>query len=214
MSTLSEQGRQGPGRREQQRVETRREILSAASALFAELGFERTTTKLIAERAGVAQGTVFLVAPTKEALLVEVFDERLRAAAKERLASLPKKGIERQLGAFFDGMFALYAEKPALSRVLLKGILFFADPSSKAHYDAHVSALSQVLEGLFQAAEARGELAPKTDAKVAAASVVALYLTSLVTVLNGDEPSEIALGKRFRAMLAQLFRGIGAKGPR
>lgn len=46
-----------------------KQVLAASLALFAEQGFANTTTKQIAERAGVAEGTVYRRYPTKDDLL-------------------------------------------------------------------------------------------------------------------------------------------------
>ena len=44
-------------------------IINAAINIFSEKGFESTRTKEIAERAGVAEGTIFRYFPTKNAIL-------------------------------------------------------------------------------------------------------------------------------------------------
>ena len=51
------------------KVATRQQILDAAGRLFAEKGFEATTTRDIARAAGIASGTLFNYFPSKEALL-------------------------------------------------------------------------------------------------------------------------------------------------
>jgi AcrR family transcriptional regulator len=48
---------------------TRRQILDAAHRLFAEKGFGATTTRDIAQAAGIASGTLFNYFPAKEAVL-------------------------------------------------------------------------------------------------------------------------------------------------
>src|SRR5687768_6239234 len=96
MSILSESKKQA-GRRERQRLETTRLIKEAALELFKKNGFEATTTKQIAELAGVAHGTVFLVAPSKESLLVTVLEEKLREVTSSRVDSLPRKSVDKQL---------------------------------------------------------------------------------------------------------------------
>lgn len=55
---------------------TRERLLDAALELFAERGFEATTTKLIAERAGVPNGLIYYYFGTKEKLLECLFTER------------------------------------------------------------------------------------------------------------------------------------------
>ncbi|MGD2105899.1 MAG: helix-turn-helix domain-containing protein, partial [Anaerolineae bacterium] len=50
----------------------RREILQAAAGLFAEKGYQRTAVKEVAERAGIAPGTIYLYFDSKGDLLVEL----------------------------------------------------------------------------------------------------------------------------------------------
>ena len=56
--------------------EARTRILDAAQTLFATHGFNATTTKAIAEAAGVPGGLIFYYFPTKKALLASVLNER------------------------------------------------------------------------------------------------------------------------------------------
>lgn len=196
-----------PTRRELQRLDTERAVLDAALAAFRAHGFDATTTKQIAEAAGVAAGTVFLVAPTKEALLVRLLETKLREVFSARNASLPKHDVARQLRHVFDGLFEFYAAEPQLSRVFLKGVMFYADAIAQKTYEDHVAGLSLYLTRLFDAAHARGEIARHVDSAVAAANVLALYVYVVVAFLNGNPPSRAALGKPFRAGLDAMARG-------
>jgi AcrR family transcriptional regulator len=197
-----------PGRRALQRMETERLIRATALELFLEHGFEGTTTKQIADAAGVAHGTVFLVAATKEALLVKVLEERLREVVAGRARSLPPRGIAAQLAHVFDGLFDFYARAPQLSRAFLKSIVFFGEPVARAVYDEHVARFQAYLASIFEAAIGRGELAPDARSEVAASNVLGLYLLHVVAFLNEAEPDRRALGARFRAGLDALLRGL------
>src|SRR5688500_3780420 len=53
----------------QTKAATRKKILEAARRLFADNGYEATTTRDIAQAAGIASGTLFNYFPTKEAIL-------------------------------------------------------------------------------------------------------------------------------------------------
>jgi AcrR family transcriptional regulator len=203
-----------PGRRERQRLETERLIKATALALFVAHGFEATTTKQIADAAGVAHGTVFLVATTKEALLVKVLEEQLREVVARRAASLPKRNLTGQLVHVFDGLFDFYAAEPRLSRVFLKGIMFFAEPIARAMYDEHVARFQGYLAALFDAARARGEVSARTRSPAAAANVLALYVYVVVAFLNADAPDRAALGASFRAGLDELARGFARSNDR
>jgi AcrR family transcriptional regulator len=48
----------------------RRQILEAAVAVFSEAGYEGATVRAIAERAGLAEGTLYLYFPSKRPLLL------------------------------------------------------------------------------------------------------------------------------------------------
>lgn len=202
-----------PGRRALRRMETERLIRATALELFLERGFDATTTKQIADAAGVAHGTVFLVAATKEALLVSVLEERLREVVAGRARALPARGIEAQLVHVFDGLFDFYARAPQLSRAFLKSIVFFGEPVGKAQYDEHVARFAAYLAQLCEAARARGELAPDARGDVAASNVLGLYLLHTIAFLNEVAPDRRALGARFRAGLDALLRGLRPPAP-
>ena len=80
--------------------ESRREILEAAQALFAEHGYQSTTIRLIAERAGVDPSLVIYFFSTKEQLFaasMPVPDEEALAAPK-LMAALPRAQAARAIG--------------------------------------------------------------------------------------------------------------------
>jgi AcrR family transcriptional regulator len=75
--------------RDEQAARTRTRILDAASDLFLERGYARTTVKDIADRAGVARDTVHAVFGSKARVLTALIDLRLVpdgsvASARER----------------------------------------------------------------------------------------------------------------------------------
>ncbi|NLC70714.1 MAG: helix-turn-helix transcriptional regulator, partial [Desulfuromonadaceae bacterium] len=81
-------------------VDKRAALLSAALELFAENGFNASPTALIARRAGVASGTLFVYFKSKEELIRELFREvnqQFHALAWENFEELPIK--ERLLAA-------------------------------------------------------------------------------------------------------------------
>jgi len=65
------------GKRSENKEKTRKAILRAALDLFAERGFYRTTTKAVARKAGIAEGTLFNYFETKEDLALYFFEEEL-----------------------------------------------------------------------------------------------------------------------------------------
>jgi AcrR family transcriptional regulator len=122
------QRRPGKGRRERSREAIRTRIVSAALALFQEKGFDATTTKAIARRARVAEGTVFNYFETKEDIALHFFElevdhaiAAVRKNVKLRRASLEEKLftlIQTQLDFLepherFIGAAFIHALRPA-----------------------------------------------------------------------------------------------------
>ena len=65
----------------------RREILEAATELFAQRGYDVTTVQAIATRAGAATGTVYLYFPSKEAIL-DAMREDFEGGLLDRVADI------------------------------------------------------------------------------------------------------------------------------
>jgi AcrR family transcriptional regulator len=116
------------GRRAQNKDSIRKRIVRAALGLFQTKGFEATTTKAIARKAGIAEGTVFNYFKTKEDIALYFFEQEVdhaitavrenprlrRAALQEKLFTLVQSQLEflapyeRFIGAAF-----IQALKPA-----------------------------------------------------------------------------------------------------
>lgn len=94
----------------------RNQILEAAEAQFAQVGFKRATIGTIAQEAGIATGTVYTYFPNKKALfhsiITEDFVEELSNLTRNRIASFaqpagldmdhnPMKGESGRLLSFF-----------------------------------------------------------------------------------------------------------------
>src|SRR5215472_8899406 len=71
------------GLREQNKIDKRRRIGEAARALFIERGFDDTTTREIALRAGVGIGTVFTYAENKRDLLFLIANDDLDEVSRK-----------------------------------------------------------------------------------------------------------------------------------
>jgi AcrR family transcriptional regulator len=80
---------------------TRQRILAAAGQLFAANGFDASTTRDIAEAAGIATGTVFNYFPTKEAILAALVAESAHEACEEfERGGHEAESFEEELFAF------------------------------------------------------------------------------------------------------------------
>jgi AcrR family transcriptional regulator len=79
---------------------TRERILHAAVNLFRSRGFDSTTTRDIAQEAGIATGTLFNYFETKEAIVVVLADEALAKAQTAVARQRKDAGLEEALFAY------------------------------------------------------------------------------------------------------------------
>ncbi len=99
------------GRRAQNKEATRKRIVAAALQLFEAKGFEATTTKAIARRARVAEGTVFNYFETKDDIALHFFEREVdHAIASVRAKrSLRRAPLEEKLFALIQSQIEFLA---------------------------------------------------------------------------------------------------------
>lgn len=87
------------GRRAQSKEAIRKRIVSAALNLFQTKGFDATTTKAIARKAGIAEGTVFNYFKSKEDIALHFFEQEVdqAIAAVRENPRLRKAPLEEKL---------------------------------------------------------------------------------------------------------------------
>jgi AcrR family transcriptional regulator len=100
---------------------TRRRLERAALELYTTIGFHAATTPAIADRAGVAEGTIYRHFTGKEQLLNAVYQGAQRWAADEARALLGARGLDtaERLGRLARRLVEAAAEDPPTVRMLL-----------------------------------------------------------------------------------------------
>jgi AcrR family transcriptional regulator len=182
-------------------------IEAAARELFSTNGFEATTTKAIAERAGIGTGTLFLYVKSKEELLFLIWRHEIEATIEAAFAAIPPDGpLLDQLVIVLDALCAFYARDLALSRVFLRELVVL-DAVAGADIHQFTQAFVVRIAGLIGAAAARGEVRPDVDPVLAAGNCFAIYLLWLNAGVSGmvDRPGQTAL---LRQSLGLQLRGI------
>ena len=112
----------------QQRARKRiEELLDAAAEVFDELGYERATTSLVAERAGVSPGTFYRWFPDKPTLadaLAERYLEELGAMYQSLLGAddEPAEPAAELISRVIHALTALVTEHPAFGALLSSAI--------------------------------------------------------------------------------------------
>ena len=154
---------------------TQERILAAATELFLEQGYERTTVAEVAQRAGVSRATVFWHFSDKAGLFREAFNrlvEPFRVSLERDFAELPPaKRLEE--------LIALYRSFAGQQRAALEGFVRWAIEAQHFRESMITTLLDlhQRFTGVL--AEAIAELAPpEHDPKALA--------VGLIVLLDGD----------------------------
>lgn len=106
---------------------TEQAILKAAEELFLERGFEQTTTKQIAQRAGCNQALLHYYYRTKDNLFVQIFEEKAKFIATHFLViNSTAQTLEERISQMVELHFELFRKNPRLVPFLLKEVL--SDP--------------------------------------------------------------------------------------
>ncbi len=98
----------------------RRQIMQVAAPLFARRGFKGTTTRQIAERAGVNEAIIFRHFPHKEELYWAIIEDQCRVTAKKKVQLLRVHATDREaFAAIAEDILRRNTEDTTLSRLLL-----------------------------------------------------------------------------------------------
>jgi AcrR family transcriptional regulator len=180
---------------------TRASLYRTATGLFAEQGFEATTLRQIAERAGVSPALLYRYFPSKRAVVLALYDE-LSAEFAERTRTLPPgKWSERFLAALETSLAVLGPHRStlvALVPVLVGGEENLFAPATAFSRERVQHAFVEAATGASDAPS--GVLAPALGR--------VLYLVHLALVLwwlLDRTPGQGAT----RALVAVLGRALG-----
>ncbi len=101
-------------------VKTRGRILDEARRCFADLGYESTTNKVLAERANITTGAIYHYFESKLDVYVEVHnDVQERVYERLRAAVAGAATFQGSLEAVLDAVLELHVEDPSLARFLV-----------------------------------------------------------------------------------------------
>jgi AcrR family transcriptional regulator len=188
---------------------TRQRLMLAAQQLIEDGGYGAASVMAIADRAGVAAGTLYRHFPSKEELFVEVFrsvcgrEERAMRKAAAGMADGPAPDR-------LEGVLATFAQRalrnPRLAWALIAEPV---DPLVDAERLAYRERYAQVIAEALRAGIAAGEL-PEQNVELTAAALVGGCGEALVGPLSpvsGQRPSGADLVAALRTFVR---RAVGA----
>lgn len=147
----------------------RARILDAAVVEIARRGFHHTTVAMIARRAGVADGTIYLYFSNKEEILFSLFDRAMHRFITEGEAMLAEAaGAQDKLRRLVELHLKLVGgdrDLAIITQVELRHSLHFMDQLSHNQVGEYLSVLAQVVAEGQQEGKFTTRLEPVLAAK-------------------------------------------------
>ena len=199
------------GLREAQKQATRAQVLAAARELFVEVGYEAATIRTIAERAGVATGSVFTTFPSKIAILRAVMDERLEKLFQELDAVAPhlRGPTVDRLCSILAVHYDFEMRRPRLFTAFLAANFEWSDGEPVITYGRQPR-LNGILRDILTAGISNGEVRSDADLELFIDVLLAAYgfnyRLAAQEGLGSGELSEI-----MDRQITLIFDGVSAK---
>ena len=191
--------------------QTRTRILQAAQRLFAAKGFEGTTTRDLAQIAGVAEGTLFRHFANKKAILVKVATSGWVDILTDLLTELSEMGSYKAVAQVMRRRMCNLQKNADIMRVCFMEVQFHPDLRDRIQTEI-IEKMTEVAEAFFQTAIDKG-IYRQMDAKLGAKVFLGLFAIagfSDHTLINPNaSPQEM---QKMAEGLADIFlNGVLAK---
>ncbi|MBH8565119.1 TetR/AcrR family transcriptional regulator [Nostoc sp. CENA67] len=154
-------------------AQTRTRILQAAQRLFASQGFDGTTTRDLAQAAGVAEGTLFRHFPNKKAILVEVATSGWVDILTDLLTELSEMGSYKAVAQVMRRRMWNFHKNVDLMRVCFMEVQFHPDLRDRIQMEV-IDKMTDVAEAFFQTAMDKG-IYRQADAKLVAKVFLGMF---------------------------------------
>ncbi|MFP4101203.1 TetR/AcrR family transcriptional regulator [Coleofasciculus sp.] len=157
----------------QSETETKQRILDAAQRLFASRGYNGTTTRDLAAKAGVAEGTLFRHFENKKAILVEVATQGWVELLTDLLTELSEMGSYKAVAQVMRRRMMRMHKNADMMRVCFMEAQFHPDLRDRIQSEV-IAKMSDVAEAFFETAMERG-IYRRTNPKVVARVFLGMF---------------------------------------
>jgi len=195
----------------QSEEQTRTRILRSAQRLFARQGYDGTTTRDLAQSAGVAEGTLFRHFANKKAILVEVATRGWVEILTDLLTELSEMGSYQAVAQVMHRRMLNLRENADMMRVCFMEAQFHPDLRDRIQSEV-VNKMTDVAEAFFQTAMDRGIYRPM-NAKIVARVFLGMFVIagfSNDTIME-PESSPKAMQEMAEGLADIFLNGVLAK---
>ena len=175
------------GLRARNKLDKLRRIKDAAQRLFIAKGFDDTTMREIAVRAGVGLGTIFLYAKDKRDLLFLTINEPLEHITQQAEGAVdPAAPLVDNLLAIAKLHYRFFGEQPALARLALREMIFYDSGAQAASFQKTRERLIRLFGHTIELAMRRGEIVPSEPPLFAGWTLFCIFQVELRRWLSSD----------------------------
>ena len=179
-------------------------IKKAAIKLFADRGFDGTTTRELAIAAGVAEGTLFRHFDNKKAILIEVATAGWIDILTDLLTELSEMGSYKAVAQVMRRRMWDFKKNADLMRVCFMEAQFHPDLRDRIQLEV-IDKMTHVAEGFFQSAMDKGIYRPMNP-KLVAQVFLGMFVVagfSHNTLMEPDASPQVM--KEMAEGLAEIF---------
>jgi AcrR family transcriptional regulator len=192
-------------------LNTHEKILKAAQKLFARHGYDGTTTKELAEKAGIAEGTLFRHFANKKAILIEVATQGWVELLTDLLTELSEMASYEAISQVMYKRMMRLGDNYDMMRVCFMEVQFHQDLRDRIQAEV-IEKMTDVSEAFFQTAMERGvyrRMNPRIIAQVFLGMFVVAGFSHETITQPGASPQEM---REMAEGLADIFlNGVLAK---
>ncbi|PYI53335.1 TetR/AcrR family transcriptional regulator [Paenibacillus flagellatus] len=176
--------------RDKQAAERREQLLESAKSLFAEKGFHATSTRMICQKIGMADGLLYHYFPDGK---MEMLQTIMKEGHERRVALVdesrhlhdddPNVPLRQKLLEFARALYGILQSDLDLLRIQFRERELF-DPSVVDFMSASIRERQRHMANVLERRAARGEIR-EMDYEMAALQVMSINLTAMFRVLTG-----------------------------
>jgi AcrR family transcriptional regulator len=201
------------GQRERNKIDKLRRIKDAARDLFIAKGFDDTTTREIAIRAGVGLGTIFVYAANKRDLLFLIANDELETITNEAEASISEQAslLENLLNVF-GRHYKFFRRQPALSRLVLREMVFYDSGAQAGRFQQTRERFIELIGKAAQIAITQGSTSPGETPKFIGWAIFCIFQVELRRWLSHDNPNLREGLEALQRALTLFIKGLRPTG--
>ncbi len=201
----------GGNLRKKQKAETYAIIFKVAVDMFESVGYEKTTMRKIAAKAGISPGAIFKHFENKSALLAAKLFGDLEKDKKKAIDTIPpNETIDIQFLHIAESFFKYYDLTPVLSKILVKHSIFIEGIWSEK-LENQMRHLGDVFAELVQEHKSRNKIKEEVDNMTLAVALFSNYMWTLLLFVNNPEITVGVALEMLKPLVKQTVSGAVVK---